>query len=234
VRAPPAERSAAVILTFDNVLSSDEAAYVEASLSPDDFIDGTRTAGWHARLVKHNTQLQVDDERTQAVVKLIHDKILKHADYRRAFQPKLTRQPLISRYEPGMSYGAHVDDAFMGSNPIVRADIAMTLFLSDPASYDGGELVIESTFGTRAVKLAAGAMVVYPATTLHRVEPVTRGIRLAAVSWGQSLIPDPIKREILYDLDNARRALFDREGKTPEFDLISKSLANLLRLWSDL
>jgi len=223
-----------MILTFDNVLGPDEVAYIQASLLPEDFVDGRSTAGWHARLVKHNTQLQVDDERTRAIVTLIHDAILKHADYKRAFQPKLTRQPLISRYEPGMSYGAHVDDAFMGANPIVRADLAMTLFLSDPASYGGGELVIESTYGTRAIKLAAGAMVVYPATTLHRVDPVTSGIRLAAVSWGQSLIPDPIKREILYDLDNARRALFDGHGKTPEFDLISKSLANLLRLWSDL
>ena len=110
----------------------------------------------------------------------------------------------------------------------------MTLFLSDPATYEGGELVIESTFGTRSFKLAAGAMVVYPSTTLHRVEPLSSGIRLAAVSWAQCVVADPFKREIIYDLDNARRGVFKVQGKTAEFDLISKSHANLMRMWADL
>lgn len=223
-----------VILTFDDVLTPDAVERIVESLRAEDFVDGKKTAGWHAALVKHNTQLAANDERTKAAVALAHEAIMKHAEFNRAFKTKALRKPMISRYLPGMSYGAHVDDPFMGTNPAIRTDISMTLFLADPTSYQGGELVIESTYGTREVKLAAGAMVVYPSTTLHRVAPVTAGVRLAAVSWAQCVIPDPFKREILYDLDNARRAIFKAQGKTAEFDLISKSHANLMRLWSDL
>ncbi len=223
-----------MILTFDDVLAADSIAQIIRSVRPEDFVDGKRTAGWHAKLVKHNTQLAPSDERTKALVVLVHDAIRKHDEFNRAFKTKALRAPMISRYVPGMSYGAHVDDPFMGTSPMIRTDISMTLFLADPASYEGGELVIESTFGVRSIKLRPGAMVVYPSTTLHRVAPVTAGVRLAAVSWAQCVIPDSFKREILYDLDNARRAIFAAQGKTTEFDLISKSYANLMRLWSDL
>jgi PKHD-type hydroxylase len=130
-----------------------------------------------------------------------------------------------------MEYGSHVDDAVMGSTDPIRSDVSFTLFLNPPDAYDGGELVIESTAGEQAFKLPAGGLVLYPSSTLHRVVPVTR---LAAVSWVQSQIRDPGCREILFDLDTARRTLFEREGKSREFDLLSKSLANLLRLWAEL
>lgn len=223
-----------MILTFDDVLASDGVARIVESLRPEDFVDGKKTAGWHAKLVKHNTQLAANDERTRALVALVHDSIAKHEEFSRAFKTKSLRAPMISRYVPGMSYGAHVDDPFMGTSPMIRTDISITLFLSDPSSYEGGELIIESTFGLRAIKLPPGAMVVYPSTTLHRVAPVTSGVRLAAVSWAQCVVSDPFKREILYDLDNARRAIFKAQGKTAEFDLVSKSHANLMRMWSDL
>lgn len=116
----------------------------------------------------------------------------------------------------------------------MRSDLSLTLFLSDPTTYTGGELVIETPQGEEAIKLEAGALVVYPSSTLHRVEPVTQGIRLVAVSWIQSLIRDPQEREILFDLDTARQTLFQQQGKTPEFDLISKAHANLLRKWAEL
>ena len=115
----------------------------------------------------------------------------------------------------------------------IRTDVSFTLFLGDPASYDGGELVMEGTGGEQAYKLDAGSMILYPSGALHRVEPVTRGARLAAVGWAQSLVRDPGKREILFDLDTARRAIFRQQGKTAEFDLISKSTANLMRLWAE-
>jgi PKHD-type hydroxylase len=129
-----------------------------------------------------------------------------------------------------MAYGTHVDDALMGG---MRTDISFTLFLSDPESYDGGELVTESHAGEQPFKLPAGSLVLYPSTTLHRVEPVTRGSRLAAVGWVRSLVRDPARRELLFDLDTARKALFDRDGKSPEFDLLSKCGANLLRMWAE-
>jgi PKHD-type hydroxylase len=129
-----------------------------------------------------------------------------------------------------MHYGRHVDDALMDG---MRTDVAFTLFLSDPNSYDGGELTIESAAGEEAFKLDAGALVAYSATSLHRVADVTRGARLAAVGWARSFVRDPARRELLFDLDSARRQLFAREGKSAEFDLISKSFANLLRMWAE-
>jgi PKHD-type hydroxylase len=116
----------------------------------------------------------------------------------------------------------------------MRSDVSLTLFLSSPSTYEGGELVIDDTQGIHPFKLEAGSMVVYPSSTLHRVEPVTAGVRLVAVTWVQSMIRDLGDREILFDLDTARQAIFEKYGKTPEFDLISKSHANLLRKWVEL
>ena len=129
-----------------------------------------------------------------------------------------------------MHYGSHVDDALMDG---MRTDVSFTLFLSDPAGYDGGELTIESAAGEETFKLDAGSLVAYSATSLHRVADVTRGTRLAAVGGARSFIRDPARRELLFDLDTARRQLFAREGKSAEFDLVSKSLANLLRMWAE-
>jgi PKHD-type hydroxylase len=133
-----------------------------------------------------------------------------------------------------MKFGQHVDGGVRihpHDGRKLRTDISATLFLSDPDSYDGGELVIESASGEDAVKLAAGSLLAYPSTTLHHVAPVTRGVRLAAVGWARSLIRDAARREMLFDLDTARRQLFAREGKSAEYDLVSKSLANLMRMW---
>jgi PKHD-type hydroxylase len=137
---------------------------------------------------------------------------------------------MFSRYDPGMRYGAHVDDAIMHG---MRADVAFTLFVSDQQSYDGGELVLDTAAGEDAIKLPAGALVAYPATSLHRVAEVTRGTRLAAVGWARSFVRDPAQRELLFDLDTARRKLFAQQGSTAEFDLLSKSLANLMRMWAE-
>jgi PKHD-type hydroxylase len=111
--------------------------------------------------------------------------------------------------------------------------VAFTLFLSDPQSYDGGELIVDTAAGEDATKLSAGALVAYPATGLHRVAEVTRGTRLAAVGWARSFVRDAAQRELLFDLDTARRKLFAQQGATAEFDLLSKSLANLLRMWAE-
>jgi PKHD-type hydroxylase len=115
----------------------------------------------------------------------------------------------------------------------MRTDVSFTLFLSDPTSYDGGELTIESAAGEETFKVDAGTLVAYSATSLHRVADVTRGARLAAVGWARSFVRDAAQRELLFDLDAARRQLFARDGKSAEFDLVSKSLANLLRMWAE-
>jgi PKHD-type hydroxylase len=134
-----------------------------------------------------------------------------------------------------MSYGRHTDNALMpSSHGLMRSDVLMTLFLNHPDTYDGGELVIETSLGEQGFKLSAGSAIVYPSTMLHEVRPVTRGRRLAAVMWIQSLVRNPAHREILFDLDTARQVMFERQGKSPEFDLIGKSLSNLLPEWAEL
>ncbi len=214
-------------IVIGNVLSADEVKLVRETLAQATFEDGRATAGFAARLVKNNKQA-ANDRKTETVRELVTERILGNEVFRLAVRPKALASVMFSAYEPGMEYGSHVDDALMQG---VRTDISFTLFLSDPESYDGGELVIESAAGDDAVKLAAGSMVAYPSTTLHHVAPITRGVRLAAVGWARSFVRDGAQREMLFDLDTARRQLFAREGKSAEYDLVSKSLANLLRMW---
>jgi len=218
-----------MILAIADVLSEVEVAEVCARLSTARFVDGKATAGWSARLVKANLQATGSPEldRMRALVEL---RLTEHAVFALAVRPKTVLGPLFSRYEPGHAYGAHVDDALLAG---VRADVSFTLFLSPPESYDGGELVIDSASGEDAFKLAPGSLVTYPSTTLHRVAPVARGQRLAAVGWVRSYIREAARRELLFELETARRRLFDREGKTAEADLLAKCAANLLRMWCE-
>jgi PKHD-type hydroxylase len=217
-------------ITIGNVLSAEEVATVTAALARARFVDGRATAGFAARLVKDNQQAEGSDRSLETIRKLTCERILGNDVFSSAVRPKALSPLLLSRYEPGMRYGSHVDDALMDG---MRTDVAFTLFLSDPTSYAGGELTIESAAGDDTFKLEAGALIAYPATSLHRVAEVTRGARLAAVGWARSYIRDPARRELLFDLDTARRRLFAREGKSAEFDLISKSFANLMRMWVD-
>jgi PKHD-type hydroxylase len=213
-------------IVIGNVLSAEEVKLVRAALKRARFIDGRATAGFAARMVKNNLQAEGSLRSLDTIRKLVAERVLGNEVFRLAVRPKALSPLLFSRYEKNMHYGSHVDDALMDG---MRTDVSFTLFLSEPASYDGGELTIESTAGEEAFKLAAGALVAYSATSLHRVSAVTRGVRLGAVT--RSFVRDPAQRELLFDLDTARRRLFAREGKSTEFDLISKSFANLLRMW---
>ncbi|MBI1320931.1 MAG: Fe2+-dependent dioxygenase [Candidatus Hydrogenedens sp.] len=213
----------------DLLPAADCAAVIEAAETAG-FVDGRQTAGWHARQIKDNQQLAPAEPRAPALRARIAAALGHHELFSLVVRPKALMPVMISRYQPGMAYGAHVDDAIMGG---LRSDVSFTIFLADPESYDGGELVIDTALGEQPFKLPIGAGVVYPSGALHRVAPVTRGTRLAAVGWAQSLVRDAARREILFDLDQARRSLFQAQGKTTEFDLVSKSVANLLRLWAD-
>ncbi|HSX23250.1 MAG TPA: Fe2+-dependent dioxygenase [Gaiellaceae bacterium] len=196
------------------------------------FEDGRATAGGNAAKVKRNEQVSDDpknrDPRLEEMQDLLFDALYDNDLFVAAAEPKIIHPPLFSRYTPGMAYGTHMDNALMGE---MRIDLALTLFLSDPADYDGGALVAEFPTGTREVKLPAGSAVLYPATTLHRVAEVTRGVRLAGVTWIRSYVRDAGKREILLDLRNAQHRLSSQIGKTAEIDLLSKCHTNLLRRW---
>jgi PKHD-type hydroxylase len=211
-----------------DVLDSNEVESAGATLAKAEFADGKATAGWHARLVKKNLQATSRDKAVAELRETVAQKIGSHPVFRLLVRPKSLSPIILARYEPGMAYGSHVDDALMNG---VRSDVSFTLFLSDSDTYDGGALVIETSGGEEDIKLPAGSLVVYPSTTLHRVEEVTRGARLAAVGWARSFIRDPAQRELLFDLDTARQSIFKAHGKTPEFDLLSKTSANLLRMW---
>ncbi|QFU00555.1 PKHD-type hydroxylase [Halomonas sp. THAF5a] len=223
-----------MILCIAQIIPEELLQRIQTTLADTPFQDGRETAGWHARTVKHNRQAEGRHPAVGALREEVTGHLQRHALFQMAVRPRRMKPLMFSRYEPGMSYGNHVDDAIMGSpSGAMRTDISFTLFLGDPDSYDGGELLIETTGGEQTFKLPAGSLVLYPSSTLHRVEPVTRGERLAAVGWAQSLVRDPQQREVLFDLDSTRRRLFEESGKTATFDTLSKSLANLLRMWAD-
>src|ERR1043165_1097084 len=162
-------------IVIGNVLAAEEVALVRETLARATFEDGRETAGFAARLVKENLQA-TNDRKGETVRRLVEERILGNELFGMAVRPKALTAVMFSRYESGMQYGSHVDDALMAG---MRTDVSFTLFLSDPESYDGGELVIESASGEDAVKLAAGSLLAYPSTALHHVAPVTRGERLA-------------------------------------------------------
>jgi PKHD-type hydroxylase len=216
-------------IVIADVLSAEEVGTVRAALERARFVDGRDTAGFAAGIVKNNRQAAGGDRSLETVRKLVAARILDNDLFRLAVRPKALSTLLFSRYETSMHYGSHVDDALIDG---MRSDVSFTLFLSDPDACDGGELVIESPAGEDGYKPAAGSLVAYPSTSLHRVADVTRGVRLAAVGWARSFIRDAAQRELLFDLDTARRALFAREGKSSEFDLVAKSFANLMRMWA--
>lgn len=219
-----------MIFKIPDILAPEELKYITSSLAEADFVDGKLTAGWHAKLVKHNQQLKYG-EFQQELQELIKKALNRNALFQMAVRPKIIHSILFSRYDPGMSYGRHTDNALMGS--FARSDVSFTLFLNSPATYEGGELVIEGADDEKAYKLEVGEVIVYPSTSLHRVDPVIKGTRLVVVGWVQSLVRDASEREILFELDTVRHAMFAKDGKTPEFDLITKSVANLLRKWAE-
>jgi PKHD-type hydroxylase len=219
-----------MIICIKSVLTGIQVADLVRTLRTSTFSDGKITAGWHARLVKKNLQVDAQDSAIKVAADLVEKALSENPLFRLAARPRKLSPMLFNKYVEGMHYGAHVDDAFMGE---LRSDLSYTLFLSEPDEYDGGELVMDLPQGEQAYKLAAGDLILYPSTTLHRVDPIRRGARLAVVGWVQSMIRRPDQRELLFDIDSARLALFEREGKSAEFDLLSKSVSNLLRMWGE-
>lgn len=216
-----------MILAIADALTSTDIAELRAGLATATFVDGKTTAGWSAKLVKANLQA-VDSAALERLRQLVQTRLVEHAVFALATRPKTILGPLFTRYDPGHAYGPHVDDAVMGG---LRTDVSFTLFLSAPQSYDGGELVLDSPAGADTFKLDPGNIIVYPSAMLHHVAPVTRGQRLAAVGWVRSYVRHAAQRELLFDLETARRRLFAREGKTPDGDLLAKCTANLVRMW---
>lgn len=216
------------MIVIAGVLGQSEVAATRGAAAILPFADGRATAGRIARQVKANDQASVSAARDSLLEKA-KQAILAHPVFAAAARPRHMTPLILSRYRIGQTYGLHVDDALMGG---LRTDLSFTLFLSDPASYDGGALEVEDNFAPREVKLAAGDLILYPSTSLHRVTPVTRGERLAIVGWVESWIRGAAERDILFDLDQALATIEAAEGKSPVYDQIAKTRSNLLRLWA--
>ena len=219
-----------MILIIKDVLSAEQCDQVVEDMAAMRYQPGTKTAGWHARLVKNNEQVDRMHRGYKPLNDRVRQAIQNSAEFTLACRPRHLTDLKFSRYGDGHQYGSHVDDALMQG---IRSDISFTLWLADPESYDGGELVMENMDGHRPYKLDRGELIAYSSTSLHHVTPVTAGERICAVGWAQSWVRDAAHREILYELDIARRGIFQRESKSREFDLISKSHANLTRMWAD-
>jgi PKHD-type hydroxylase len=212
-----------------HILERSELQQIVSSLSHQTFVDGRLTAHGLAREVKNNLQLERKGPEPMEIDRIILAALGRNEFFQAFAIPKRIASPTFSRYEVGMRYGHHIDGAIMGSgSDAIRTDLASTIFLSDPASYDGGELILEEPFGEQEIKLDAGEAIVYSATALHRVTPVTRGVRLVALTWIQSLVPDERLRAILFDLNTAVK----RADATADDELVArlnKSYHNLLR-----
>jgi PKHD-type hydroxylase len=223
-----------MLLPIENLLSRAEAEEFRLALEAADWADGRITAGHQSALAKRNLQLPQHDAQAQQLAARVLGRLASHPLFIAAALPHKVFPPLFNAYRDGMEFGSHIDNAIRGDEDKLRTDISCTLFLSPRDSYDGGELVVEDLYGSHSVKLDAGGLVLYPASSLHRVSAVTRGTRLAAFFWVQSLVRDPLQRRMLLDLDLAIQGLRRAHGESAELVSLSGLYHNLLRRWADL
>lgn len=222
-----------MIVCIPNILDRTGLQQARALAARAEFIDGGATAKGRARERKQNEQARRDPSGHSEIETLVMEALYGSKAFQVTAFPRSIHPPTISRYKPGMQYGLHADNAFIGTKYKVRSDLSVTLFLSNPEDYDGGELIITSGGGQQEVKLLAGEAVVYPSGTLHRVNAVSRGERLAAVTWVQSYVRSQEQRELLGDLRVMSKHLNEHDPESHAADLGVKTYYNLLRMWSD-
>lgn len=225
-----------MLLTIDNVLTEEELAAAQKLLAESAWVSGLVTAGSQAAKVKNNQQLPEDAPHVAALRKLVLGALNRNALFFTATLPKRIMPPFFNRYSGATNhYGFHVDNAMriLPEGGYVRADVSATLFLSDPQTYDGGELVINDTFGQQSIKLQAGSMVIYPSSSVHQVTPVTRGERVACFMFIQSMVRDPNQRRLLYEMDMALLQLRQNIGETEAVVNLTGTYHNLLRQWAE-
>ena len=226
-----------MLIAIPDVLDADGVARLRALIDAAEWIDGNATSGPQSALAKRNQQLAEESPAAREAGNMVLDALARSPLFVAAALPLKVFPPLFNRYEGGETFGQHVDNAVRirrGSDFRIRSDLSATLFLADPDSYVGGELVIEGQFGEQSVKLPAGHMVLYPASSLHRVTPVTRGARIASFFWIQSMVRDEGARRILFELDQSVQAIGqDRGQDDAEVIRLTGVYHNLLRRWAD-
>jgi len=238
-----------MLLVIQNVLDQNQLKVISRLLEDAEYEDGKFSAGKEASKVKHNLELS-QETRTGEVLhqqlnQMVMPSLMKHPEYQSSVYPLKVATPFYARYETGMQYGFHVDDPIMGGSALnlqerYRSDVSTTVFLND--DYEGGELIIKTAMGEQSIKCKAGDAIIYPSTSLHKVNEVTSGIRMVAVTWAQSMVKETAKREILYELSQARESLLESGSNVSDFSekedntrsQVSNVYTNLLRRWSDL
>ncbi len=227
-----------MLLHVTQVLSPEEVARCRQRLDAADWADGRITAGYQSAKAKHNLQLPDDHPAARELGALILERLQRHPTFMAGALPRRIFPPLFNCYREGQSFGFHVDNAVRyprtgDDRGPLRTDLSATLFLSHPDDYDGGELMIEDSFGTHSVKLPAGDLILYPASSLHQVTPITRGERVASFFWIQSLVRDEGERRLLFDLDVSIQSLTQQHAEHPALVSLVGVYHNLLRRWSE-
>lgn len=223
-----------MLLHVPNLLTPDELVAISERLASASWGDGRVTAGHQSVRVKENLQIAEGSPEARELGPLVLRALERSALFMSATLPAAVYPPLFNKYESGMNFGAHVDNAIRqvpGTTRRLRTDVSATLFLSKPQDYDGGELIVQDTYGTHSVKLAAGDLILYPATSLHRVAPVTRGARVASVFWIQSMVKDDAERGMLFDLDRSISEMAQASPDSPAVLRLTALYHNLVRKW---
>ena len=227
-----------MMLHIPEVLTKAQVAELRAAIDAADWIDGNATSGTQSALAKRNEQLPEDSPAAKAAGEAILDALSANPLFVTAALPQTVFPPLFNRYGGGQTFGVHIDNSIRQSREgtvRIRSDLSATLFLTEPEDYDGGELLVEDTYGVHEVKLPAGDMILYPASSLHQVTPVTRGARTSSFFWLQSLIRDDAQRALLFQMDIAIQQLAGKVGAgAPELVSLTGTYHNLLRMWAEL
>lgn len=226
-----------MLIEIPNLLPPEEVQQIRRALEDADWADGSVTAGFQSRRAKHNEQLPEESPVARAIGDRIVEALSSNALFVSAALPLRVFPPLFNRYHSGQSFGTHVDNAVRqipGTPHRIRTDLSATLFFSSPEEYEGGELVIEDTYGLHTAKLPAGHLVLYPSSSLHHVRPVNRGARICAFFWIQSMVRDDGHRTLLFDLDEAARGLHRDVPDHPSTVQLTGVYHNLLRRWAEM
>ncbi len=226
-----------MLLQISDILTAEQAADCRQKIEKAQWIDGRTTAGHQSARAKNNLQLAENHPLAQELGEMILSALEGNSLFMSAALPLRVFPPLFNRYEGGHSFGNHVDNAIRqisGTPHRVRTDLSATLFLTNPEDYDGGELVIEDTYGVHSIKLAAGSLILYPATSLHNVRPVTKGARISSFFWIQSMVRDDGERTILFDMDMAIQRIAENAPDHPSVLQLTGVYHNLLRRWADI
>ena len=224
-----------MMIQIPDLLTQEEVARCRAIIDPAEWVDGNATSGRQSALAKQNQQLPQDSEAVREAGALVRAALARNALFTAAALPHTVFPPLFNRYGAGQTFGDHIDNAIRSGDGVrIRTDLSATLFLAEPETYDGGELVVEDTYGLHEVKLPAGGLILYPASSLHRVEPVTRGVRVASFFWIQSLVRDDARRAMLLDMDLAIQQLSQEAGAANR-GIVSLTgvYHNMLRMWAE-